>query len=182
MRPRDLISSAYLEEQERLHADPRGYGGKGSKWKDAVLQIAANYNASSILDYGCGQGTLATALRGAGNAVIRVDEYDPAIKAKSGIPLFADMVTCTDVLEHVEPEYLANVLAHIRMLARKVVFVVISTCDTAKTLSDGRNAHLIIQPGDWWREQLGQAGFTVLPAPDVARKRLDKEWVGVLLP
>ncbi len=180
---RALITPSYREEQRILHASPRGYGQRGSKWADVVRHLIADLDASSVLDYGCGQGSLARVLRGDEQlSGVRISEYDPAIKGKDGPPLFADLVNCTDVLEHVEPDCLDKVLDHVRLLARKAVFVVVSTCETAKTLSDGRNAHLIIQPGEWWKAKLEAAGFTVLAPPSIARDRSDKEWVGVLLP
>jgi 2-polyprenyl-3-methyl-5-hydroxy-6-metoxy-1,4-benzoquinol methylase len=174
-----LISPAYRAEQAILHADPRGYGGKGKKWADVVEAVARERACSSILDYGCGQGSLGLALRLRG---WEVREYDPAIAGKDGRPSFADLVVCTDVLEHVEPELLDNVLAHLRGLARKAVWCVVSTCETAKTLSDGRNAHLTIEPAEWWVARLTAAGLTICPPPSIARDRSDKEWIAVLLP
>jgi len=176
-----LISREYLEMQRILHAAPRGYGGRGEKWAGVVLQVALAYGATSILDYGCGQGSLARVLRSQPLGAIRVDEYDPAIPGKDQLPSFADLVNVTDVLEHIEPDRLSTVLSHIRSLARKVVFVVISTKETNKTLADGRNAHLIIKPGTWWKAQLREAGFTLHPAPSIVRVNT-KEWVGVLTP
>jgi predicted TPR repeat methyltransferase len=178
-----LITPAYREMQRELHAAPRGYGQRGDKWAPVVRHLCAEYDASSLLDYGCGQGALARVLTERNDLPgIRISEYDPAIAGKDGKPSFADIVVSTDVLEHIEIECLDAVLAHIRMLARKAVFVVVSTCETAKTLSDGRNAHLIVESGLWWRARLEFAGFTVLPPPAITRDRSDKEWVGVLLP
>lgn len=175
-----LISPEYVRMQRILHAAPRGYGGRGEKWAGIVLQVALKYGATSILDYGAGQGSLARVLR-AQPLAITVDEYDPAIPGKDGLPEPADLVNVTDVLEHIEPEHLASVLAHIRSLARKAVFAVISTKDSNKILADGRNAHVIIKPGPWWKDQLRTAGFTLHPPPSVVRVN-EKEWVGVLTP
>ncbi len=177
----DYISPAYLAEQRILHAAPRGYGARGRKWAPVVLALAEEYAATSILDYGCGSGSLVAALRLELKGV-RLDEYDPAIDGKDRLPSFADLVNVTDVCEHIEPEKLSAVLAHIRMLARKVVWLVVSTCETAKTLSDGRNAHLIVQPADWWRQTVLAAGFTIQATPIEARNRPDKEWMAVLTP
>jgi hypothetical protein len=177
-----LISRGYLEQQRILHAAPRGYGGRGEKWAGVVLQIALKYQAYSILDYGCGQGSLARTLQPGLPDSIIVREYDPAIPGKDNPPDFADLVNVTDVLEHIEPDKLDAVLRHIRMLARKVIFVVISTKPTNKTLSDGRNAHLIIEPGDWWKKRLKEVGFTLHPPPSVVRSVPDKEWAAVLTP
>lgn len=183
IRPIDLISPRYLEMQRVLHAAPRGYGGRGDKWAGVVMQIAAAYGCTSILDYGCGQGSLAKALRAETyGTAIRVDEYDPAIPGKDYPPSFADLVNVTDVLEHIEPERLETVLAHIRMLARKVIWCVVSTKTSNKFLADGRNAHLIVKPAKWWKQQFLVAGFTLHRPPSIVREIPEREWSVVLTP
>lgn len=176
-----LISPEYLKLQRRLHADPRGYGGRGSKWAGIVLQVAADYDCGSILDYGCGQGSLIQTLRPMAPG-LRLTEYDPAVPGKDNLPTFADLVVCTDVLEHIEPDRLDAVLAHLRGLARKALWVVISTKTSNKILADGRNAHLIVQSFKWWKPRLRAAGFVIKPPPTVCRAPLEKEWAVVLLP
>lgn len=161
----DRISSAYLSEQVALHAAPRGYGGRGNLWANAVAVLIYRFIASSVLDYGCGQGTLVAELKRKHLPGIRYAEYDPAVAGKSSPPAFADLVICTDVLEHVEPDKLDAVLMHLKQLARKAVFAVIALRPSNKTLSDGRNAHLIIEPADWWIARLTAAGFRVLEGP-----------------
>lgn len=178
----ERISKPYLEMQKQLHSDPKGYGGRGDKWAGIVLQIAIEYGATSILDYGCGQGSLARALRSNPLGAIRIDEYDPAIAGKDTPPEFADLVVCTDVLEHIEPERLDAVLAHLRMLARKALWIVVSTKGSNKVLADGRNAHIIIQPGSWWKARFRGAGFTLHAAPTIVREEPRKEWAVVLTP
>ncbi len=86
-----------------------------------------------------------------------VREYDPGIIGKDALPKPADLVIATDVLEHIEPELLGNVLEHIRSLARLGVFLNIATSPAREILPDGRNAHLIIRPPAWWREELAKA-------------------------
>lgn len=175
--PLDLISPHYRDEQRALHASPRGYGGKGSKWAGTVDALIQALDATSVLDYGCGQGTLAAALRVRNLPSVRIAEYDPAIPGKDALPLFADLVVCTDVLEHIEPDRLSTVLAHLRMLARKAVFLVVNLREANKVLSDGRNAHLIIESAAWWEQRVTQAGFYVAPLPaeiPVAQALIDR--------
>jgi 2-polyprenyl-3-methyl-5-hydroxy-6-metoxy-1,4-benzoquinol methylase len=62
-----------------------------------------------------------------------------------------DIVACTDVLEHIEPDCLDDVLKDIRRCTKKVAFLLIATRPAIKVLADGRNAHLIQQPYTWWR-------------------------------
>ena len=181
MRPCERISNEYLEQQKLLHASPRGYGGKGARWVSTVLAVSDAYQAMSILDYGCGQGSLSRAIQLATGT--RCLEYDPAIEGKDSAPEPADLLVCTDVLEHIEPDRLDNVLRHIRSLARKAVFVVVSTRPANKHLSDGRNAHLIIQHDAWWIARVQAVGFTAQPPPDIhPMKHPTLAWVGVLEP
>lgn len=186
MVPRtDLISDAYLSEQVFLHMQPRGYGAKGGKWHVTVRWLAQQYGCYSVLDYGCGAGGLATALVGSG---LSVREYDPAIPEKAGRPIFADLVACTDVLEHVEIEKLPNVLNHICALARKAVFFVVALDDANKTLRDGRNAHITLRPSAWWDAKMAEHHLRIvtpadlqLPAHYTPEKRA-KRWIAVCLP
>lgn len=178
--PHELISPKYAVMQRILHGQPRGYGGRGDKWADVVVALIAEYAATSVCDYGCGEGSLKRAVMSEPRPGLRFDEYDPAIPGKDGMPGFADLVVCTDVLEHIEPDRLDAVLAHLKLLARKAIFVVISLKDSNKVLADGRNAHLIIRPSTWWKKRLELARFTIHRAPDIARKKKSHEWTVVL--
>jgi hypothetical protein len=182
MRQTELISQDYLHAQRTMHANPRGYGGRGYVWTSTVLQIADRYKAISILDYGCGQGTLMHAIRLVSpNTSCR--EYDPAIVGKDGRPEFADLVVCTDVLEHIEPDKLDAVLAHIRGLARKAAFLVVATRPANKLLPSGENAHLIIEPDAWWEARVLGAGFTLQDPPTVHPDKMPgKCWIAVVTP
>lgn len=183
MATSELITRGYCKMQAELHARPKGYGGKGRKWAPAVAELVRRFDAWSVLDYGCGQATLGEALRPLISSAVDVRDYDPAIPASSALPGFADLVVCTDVLEHVEPDLLDTVLSHLRSLARTAVFVVIATRPSNKTLSDGRNAHLIVESADWWIARLIAAGFAVLPDPPSSPLlKPSREVVAVLQP
>lgn len=145
---KDLISDDYIDLNVKLHLKWPTYGGGGYKWANAVCELGF----TDILDYGCGKGTLKEWLVGRPEILVR--EYDPAIPGKNTWPTPADLVVCTDVMEHLEPEKLDMVLVHLRYLIRKKGFFVIATREANKTLRDGRNAHLIIQPIEWWQDKL----------------------------
>lgn len=81
---------------------------------------------------------------------LHVRNYDPGIPADAGMPEPADLVVCTDVLEHIEPDHLDEVLAHIFGLARRKVILSWALTKAKRVLPDGRNAHLIIEPAKWW--------------------------------
>jgi len=180
IRQSDLISPEYLDAQKAMHAGPKPYGNRGAEWTQTVLEVARRYRVGSILDYGAGHGRLADALRGHGYAV---REYDPAVEGKDASPAFADLVVSTDCLEHIEPVKLGAVLAHMRLLARKAVFVVISCRPAQKLLPNGKNAHLIVRNKRWWRERMVKAGFRLRRSPVTMPKQIPaKCWIGTLKP
>lgn len=173
----DLITRPYLEEQRRLHADPRGYGGRGRKWAPHVIAMAEACGGASVLDYGCGQGSLARALVDQ-PSVLRIAEYDPAIPGKSGRPSFADVVVCSDVMEHVEAEYVDAVIEHLATLTRRRLLLVISLVPTAKTLSTGEQAHITLHDVAFWRAAFARR-FEIVD--DLAIKP-EKQWAVICRP
>lgn len=172
----ELISPRYRDEQVRLHAQPRGYGQRGSKWSTHVNTLVWKHGCQSVLDYGCGQGSLRQWVAEAGRCR-DIREYDPAIAGKDALPAVADLVVCTDVLEHVEPDKIDAVLAHLRSVTGRLLFVVISLVETAKTLSDGRQAHILLQAPAWWRARFEALGFAVIEELSI---KPEKQWVAVL--
>ena len=129
-----LISPEYRKMNRFLHENLRSYGRGGHRWASKVPS-----EWEDILDYGCGKGTLRKAL------VRPIAEYDPAIPGKDGEPDKHDYVVCTDVLEHIEPEYLTDVLRHIASTIGISGLLVVATRPANKALPDGRNAHLLVR-------------------------------------
>jgi hypothetical protein len=148
-----LITAEYAELNRQLYTVEPEYGTSGKTWAKYIRGLAA-YNPRSILDYGCGRRTLEQALG------FPIRNYDPCIKGFEDPPEPEDMVVCTDVLEHIEPECLDAVLDDLQRVTRKTGFFVIATRRARKTLADGRNAHLIVQPAEWWIPKLWER-FTV---------------------
>lgn len=148
LQPSKLLSDEYKALNRQLHDTVPSYGTSGARRAKVVLKLAKGLNTTSILDYGCGKGELAR------NLPFPIWEYDPGIPGKENAPLPADIVVCTDVLEHIEPDYLEKVLIHLVTLSRIVVFLAISVVKAQKNLPDGRNAHLIVESADWWAEKL----------------------------
>jgi hypothetical protein len=141
------ITPEYLEQNRRLH-EVGNYGLSGQKYAPFVLAVSGMVASRDILDYGCGQRTLERTLG------FEIRNYDPCIPGLDAPPQPADVVVCTDVLEHVEPDCLEDVLDDLQRLTRKVALLVIANRPAKKVLPDGRNAHLIQQPSSWWRPRL----------------------------
>lgn len=149
------ISDTYRDLNRQLHIQRPDFGRGGAQWAPTVLQLCTRFETNDVLDYGCGKAMLGDAMP------FPVQNYDPCIDGYSARPSPADIVVCTDVLEHIEPTFLDEVLGDIQMLANTAVLLHISTVPAQKELPDGRNAHLIVRPAQWWLERL-MALFDVL--------------------
>lgn len=152
-----VTTSEYRELLRQLHST-KSWGNAGKHHAETVVQFAGELSAKTVLDYGCGTGSMATVIAGR----LPVSEYDPGIVGKDTMPLPADLVVATDVLEHIEPDMLNQVLKHIRTLAGLGAYFIISCKKAKETLADGRNAHLIVQRPEWWLARLKEHNFTVL--------------------
>lgn len=149
LRP-NSISAPYRDLQAKLHHDDLAYGVGGGKYAKVVIDIATKTEAKSVLDYGCGKGYLAKALP------FPIWEYDPAFPDKAESPRPADLVVCTDVLEHIEPELLMTVLTDLQRCVLRVGYFVVHTGPSFRTMADGRNTHILQRPAAWWTKVLSK--------------------------
>ena len=148
-----VISEKYLKEQVELHQRESEYGSQSINHAPNVKKIMTDLKLSSLCDYGAGKKHLQTSLINLGIADFKYYPYDPAYP-EYGNPTPADIVACIDVLEHIEEEYLDNVLEEIKLITTKVVYFCIASGPARKVLKDGRNAHLIQKPPRWWLPKL----------------------------
>ena len=144
-----MISPKYRKLIEKMHQTDDRWGRSAAKWAHQVTQMAKRYRTSEVLDYGCGKGTLARAMKA------EIQEYDPGIPEKSILPVPSDIVVCVDVMEHVEEEFVPDVIAHLHSLTKKALLIHVSTRLARKKLPDGSNAHLTVKPMRWWANQFG---------------------------
>lgn len=172
----EVITPAYRAMQSKLHADNPGYGIASLEVAPMVAAVIEHFGVDDVLDYGAGKGRLAQGLQKHCKRVLRYHPYDPAIEAWSARPQPREMVTCIDVLEHIEPECLDAVLDELQRCTLRLGFFTVHTGAALKVLPDGRNAHLIQEPPAWWLPKLmarfellkflrDKAGFGVLVEP-----------------
>jgi len=147
------VTDSYRREQAMLHLDPE-YGVASVSYAPIVAQIIEKLGVTELLDYGCGKAKLMEALKGRVSQKMLIQAYDPAIPGFSEDPVPMQMVTCIDVLEHIEPECLNAVLDDLEKVTGLVGFFTICTVPAKKRLSDGRNAHLIVKSPQWWIKKL----------------------------
>ena len=139
-----LISESYKSQNVEKHNNSKTFGTSGKAYAEHIKALCDRLKTTDILDYGCGKSTLAQSLS------FPIQQYDPAILKFSRDPHPADLVVCTDVMEHIEPECVENVLDHLKKLTRIALFATVCTAPALKSLPDGRNTHLTVQPYEWW--------------------------------
>jgi hypothetical protein len=140
-----LITESYRAANAHLH-ESTPYGRTAPRFETRIRHMAKLYDPKSFLDYGSGKHRWVAQMFPAAP----VQSYDPCIPELADLPGPADMLVCIDVLEHIEPELLGNVLHDIKRCMGRCGFVTIATRPAEKTLPDGRNAHLIVQSAEWW--------------------------------
>lgn len=144
----ELISEEYRELNARLHRENPAYGVGGGKHAPTILKLVEKLGTHSVLDYGCGRGYLAKAIP------FPIWEYDPAIPGKDAVPRPADIVVCSDVLEHIEPDKIIFVLDDLKRCTKKIGYFVIHTGPAKKSYANGKNTHLIQNGQEWWEKKL----------------------------
>jgi cyclopropane fatty-acyl-phospholipid synthase-like methyltransferase len=86
---------------------------------------------------------------------IHVEGYDPGNPAHNRMPNRSfDAVISADVFEHIEPEHLDATLQLISSKILRCGWFRIACYPAKKLLPDGRNAHLIVELPDWWRNKI----------------------------
>jgi len=141
----------------------------GKSLKDYIIAIKLlinKYDCKSIIDFGCGKAKLYNKNVIVDNVVYKnvLDYwkikdhilYDPAYYKYKAYPSEKkDCVICTDVIEHIPPQDVIQLIKEIFMLANKAVFLNIAGYKANKYLPDGRNVHLSIKPSTEWKKIIG---------------------------
>lgn len=146
------ISDEYLELQKELHKNP-GYGVASLSFAPLVAELINKCQIKSVSDYGAGKKNLLKGLELNGISEINYQPYDPVFP-EYGKPLPAELVCCIDVLEHIEPNLVENVILDLAKITPHLGFFSIHTGPAQKILADGRNAHLIQKSSSWWLPKL----------------------------
>lgn len=145
------INEKMLEQIKLVHSSPDKWNGDSLlDHIDRIESTIKEHRIGSILDYGCGKAKHHP-------SHWRAVKYDPGVSEYSEKPTSNyDLVICTDVLEHIEEEYIDEVLAEIFQYANKFVYLCIGVHPAEEILPDGRNAHVLLKTCAWWRDKISQ--------------------------
>jgi hypothetical protein len=153
-------TAGYEKLQREMH-EKANYGVWGAHNMELVARAITSVHCEmkrsvTLLDYGCGNGSLGKSL----TELIKplsVTNYDPFHPQWRDLPEPTeehDVVTCCDVMEHVELQCVDNTLKWIADRTKYIAIFEIGTEDAAKILPDGRNAHITQRPLGWWVSKL----------------------------
>lgn len=166
------FSDSYRKELINLHSNP--VFGDLKNIPSEVSDIISHYKISSILDFGCGKGRLVSQLENTYPS-IKIFGYDPAQENFMTLPSAVDMIVSFDVLEHIEPEFLEPTLDSLHKICNKILHVVIACHPSKRFLSNGKNAHLIIEPPDWWKLKFVRKDWTIRQEKIITYKATPKK-------
>ena len=145
------ITEEYKILQKKLHENPN-YGVASTHFAPIVSEIIKVFKTKSLSDYGAGKKRFYESLVKLNNIPNDYFPFDPAFP-EYGKPKKADLVCCIDVLEHIEPEFIDNVIKELSLITTNIGFYTVHMGPAGKVLADGRNAHLIQRPTSYWLEK-----------------------------
>ena len=156
-----VISEEYraLLTQEHIEANEK-WGTTAQGMVPRIMSFVQRTDHKTILDYGAAHGGFRKKLAKQ-HPEYNVIDYEPGRVDASAAPEPCNMVICVDVLEHVEPDCLEEVLNDLQRVVLDKAYFQVATRKAVKILKDGRNAHLIVEPFDWWEPQISSR-FNIL--------------------
>jgi SAM-dependent methyltransferase len=174
---------AILETERALYADlwaslpAYAEHAPGTRYLPVLLDAAGD-RRGTVLDAGTGSGKGALAVAAAGFDVTLCDVTDaglvdeaqgfPFVNACLWHPLPGryDWVYCTDVLEHVPPQFTMLAISQMLAVAREALVLSVSCVPDGFGVWAGRALHQTVQPFVWWRDSLREIG-TITEARDL---------------
>ena len=159
------MNNNFIKASQALHEKNKNYGKVSEYFKKgsmkyeltipkAVTSAAQVEPISNLLDHGCGKGGLIELLKQDLSTLQEVSGYDPGVEEFRNKPTKKwDIVTSIDVLEHIGRDQIAFTLSEISCLTSKFFFFCIDLLPASKKI-EGRNAHFLIAPSDWWVQQI----------------------------
>lgn len=167
-----MISENYKKVLQTIHESTPF--GKRAKFPKHLEQFIQDINPKSMIDFGCGKGRLVDRIKEV-YPTISVRGYDPGNKNfNSPIEHPVDLLMSTDVLEHIEPVYLEETLKFLSTKSR-YVYHLIACCPAKLILPDGRNAHLIIEDQQWWRQKFLDLDYKIISEDWLEFTKFSKE-------
>ena len=152
----NLLSDEYRARLESV-TKTMPWGGAVISSVPKIYNYAIQHECKSILDYGSGKSDFLKTLNADfPDHGLQINEYEPGRPELAGDPAISDMTICVDVLEHIEPDKLDNVLDHIASKTNKIFYFKVCLLPSFNSFEDGTNLHLIVEPKEFWLDKLSK--------------------------
>lgn len=171
----DHLATKEREKYERVWADDRY-----RRISPGMMEVHRAFDhmgcrpGETINDYGCGAGLACAWFERHGLTATGIDHAE---NARTEDILFlgeclwdmsftpeSDYAFCCDVLEHIPPEKVDDVVRGIAERTHKAAWFRIATRpDAMGPLIIGEPLHLTVRPAQWWQDTLGEFWGTVQP-------------------
>lgn len=145
-------SQEYRDLLTKMHKENRKWGAefKSAPIPQMLIDTIEKYKPKTILDFGCGKGMLVQRLSSM-YPDITITGWDPSHEVElSGL---YDMIISTDVLEHVETDYVNDTIKDLCNRANVCQYHIIACYEATAVLPDRRNAHLTVMTPSWWQDK-----------------------------
>ncbi len=168
IRPIRTGTPAWIERHGDTHARHASFGTHRHPYLrdhiSGLVTACGGGERPSLLDYGCGKGTLLAEMTRSGWFRF-VRGYDPAVTAFKPRPAQRyDIVLCLDVLDQVEDAFVDAVIEDVNQFTTRAALFDVITVQTAEL------AHLNPRSAAAWQELIGRrmhlTNATVRPATD----------------
>lgn len=167
-----MISVEYQKILEQINGTENF--GKRASCPKYLENFIKQLKPKTILDYGCGSGKLIITLKNM-FPEIEIHGFDPGnLQFQNYKKDSYDLIVSTDVLEHIEPEYLDQTLEFLRKKSR-YFYHLIALKPSRLTLPDGRNAHLILESAQWWKNKFQNVGCNLMLDIRMNHEKIDKK-------
>ena len=169
------ITKYYKAQLQELHAGrvDKKWGNSGARnfGNQLVGYISKFRRITTVLDFGAGQGTLGQYVTEA-CPWVKWTSYDPGIPGIDTLPTGKfDLIVSSDVLEHIEPEEIDNVLEWLHEHARMSQYHHIACFEAGARLPDGRLAHLIVEDVHWWKDKFTLPNWDIQFYSDTMKRK-----------
>lgn len=136
---------------------------------------------AEVIDFGCGPGRAGLLMATLGRMKVTMVDFvrnclDPEVREalttqaevlrfvkadlEQPLSVVAEYGFCADVLEHIPPDKVDQVLDNILKAARHVYFTIATTADQMGALI-GEPLHLTVQPFSWWLRKFNDRGAVI---------------------
>jgi 2-polyprenyl-3-methyl-5-hydroxy-6-metoxy-1,4-benzoquinol methylase len=152
-----------------------GTTSPGEEMLPVFLDCIGTQRHGHVLDAGTGSGKGALALQAKGFRVTCVDVTDAGlIPEAKALPFYTgclwhdlkrfaptgsfDWVYCTDVLEHIQPQFTMLACEQMLRVSRRGLFLSVSLVPDNFGVWVGKPLHQTVESYQWWKESLGELG------------------------